>query len=108
MYPRCAANVIQHLFYCFGPFPNFSFIDEGSITLRVQHDKSLRSVSVVVTDTGSGIPLDFRDKLFHTAGLTTTNCHYTSGAGLGLCISKCVTDGLGGTIGECIGVCNDF
>ena len=63
---------------------------------------------MTVADTGPGIPLEFRDKLFYTAGLTTTNCHYRSGAGLGLCISKCVIDDLGGTIGECVEVCSEF
>jgi signal transduction histidine kinase len=63
------------------------FTDEGSVTVKVeqeQHDM----IAISVADTGVGIPAEFRDKLFHTIGLTTTNEEFLGGSGLGLCICK--------------------
>ena len=45
-------------------------------------------IAISVADTGVGIPAEFRDKLFHTIGLTTTNEEFLGGSGLGLCICK--------------------
>jgi len=54
---------------------------------------------VRVEDTGSGIPIGFRDELykpFTQADSSTTR--QFSGSGLGLAISKAMTEGMGGTI----------
>ena len=64
----------------------------------VQHDAALQTLTLTVADTGTGIPAEFRTKLFHTVGLTTTNTDYLGGSGLGLNICKCLVDNLGGSI----------
>jgi signal transduction histidine kinase len=63
------------------------FTDEGSITVKVEQE-SHAMIAISVADTGVGIPAEFRDKLFHTIGLTTTNEEFLGGSGLGLCICK--------------------
>jgi K+-sensing histidine kinase KdpD len=63
------------------------FTDEGSITVKVEQE-SHNMIAISVADTGVGIPAEFRDKLFHTIGLTTTNEEFLGGSGLGLCICK--------------------
>jgi two-component system, sensor histidine kinase and response regulator len=64
------------------------FTDEGSITVKVEQDAASSIIAISVADTGVGIPAEFRDKLFHTIGLTTTNEEFLGGSGLGLCICK--------------------
>jgi signal transduction histidine kinase len=63
------------------------FTDEGSITVKVEQEQHAM-IAISVADTGVGIPAEFRDKLFHTIGLTTTNEEFLGGSGLGLCICK--------------------
>jgi signal transduction histidine kinase len=63
------------------------FTAEGSITVTVA-DEPEGMIAISVADTGVGIPAEFRDKLFHTIGLTTTNEEFLGGSGLGLCICK--------------------
>jgi signal transduction histidine kinase len=63
------------------------FTNEGSITVKVA-DEPEGMIAISVADTGVGIPAEFRDKLFHTIGLTTTNEEFLGGSGLGLCICK--------------------
>jgi signal transduction histidine kinase len=63
------------------------FTTEGSITVRVTEEANDK-LCISVADTGAGIPAEFRDKLFHTIGLTTTNEEFLGGSGLGLCICK--------------------
>jgi signal transduction histidine kinase len=60
---------------------------EGIITLKVD-EESDGMIAISVADTGVGIPSEFRDKLFHTVGLTTTNETFPGGSGLGLCICR--------------------
>jgi signal transduction histidine kinase len=64
------------------------FTDEGSITVKVEQESHDGMIAISVADTGVGIPAEFRDKLFHTIGLTTTNEEFLGGSGLGLCICK--------------------
>jgi signal transduction histidine kinase len=59
------------------------FTDEGSITVKVEQDAASSIIAISVADTA-----EFRDKLFHTIGLTTTNEEFLGGSGLGLCICK--------------------
>jgi signal transduction histidine kinase len=63
------------------------FTTEGSITVTVKQEPD-NMIAISVADTGVGIPAEFRDKLFHTIGLTTTNEEFLGGSGLGLCICK--------------------
>jgi signal transduction histidine kinase len=63
------------------------FTNKGAITVKVELEAN-GSLSISVADTGIGIPYEFRDKLFHTIGLTTTNEEFLGGSGLGLCICK--------------------
>ncbi|KAG5192573.1 hypothetical protein JKP88DRAFT_351869 [Tribonema minus] len=74
------------------------FTDEGSVTVEIALDIDKCELKMVVSDTGRGIPDEFRDLLFHTMGLTTTNTDYVSGSGLGLAICKSLADGLGGSV----------
>jgi signal transduction histidine kinase len=45
-------------------------------------------ISISVADTGCGIPLEFREKIFNSLGLTTTNDELLGGSGLGLYICQ--------------------
>jgi signal transduction histidine kinase len=63
------------------------FTDEGSVSVEVTVDAALRELRICVTDTGRGIPEEFRDLIFHTMGLTTT-IDFIGGSGLGLAICK--------------------
>ena len=55
---------------------------------QVAEESTDRMIAISVADTGVGIPAEFRDKLFHTIGLTTTNEEFLGSSGLGLCICK--------------------
>jgi signal transduction histidine kinase len=60
-----------------------------SLAVRLQVKTEAEGmIAISVADTGVGIPAEFRDKLFHTIGLTTTNEEFLGGSGLGLCICK--------------------
>jgi signal transduction histidine kinase len=63
------------------------FTREGYIAVKVD-EESVGRLAISVADTGVGIPSEFKDKLFHTIGLTTTNETFLEGSGLGLCICK--------------------
>jgi len=47
--------------------------DDGTIDVRLEHADDQRSITLTVADSGNGIPTDFKDRLFNTIGLTTTN-----------------------------------
>lgn len=74
---------------------SLKFTSTGSIS--VDGSRAGNCVTVNVTDTGLGMPEEFRDKLFATIGLTETNDEY-AGAGLGLNICHKLAKKLGGNI----------
>jgi signal transduction histidine kinase len=77
-------HIVQHSVMCSNAL---KFTDEGSITVKVQQEQHAM-IAISVADVDVGIPAEFRDKLFHTIGLTTTNEEFLGGSGLGLCICK--------------------
>jgi signal transduction histidine kinase len=84
--------LIEHACACTAVLCNRSnakkFTEQGSITVKVEQQLHDDMIAISVADTGVGIPAEFRDKLFHTIGLTTTNEEFLGGSGLGLCICK--------------------
>jgi signal transduction histidine kinase len=67
------------------------FTHKGTVTVQVD-DEGDGMLAISVADTGVGIPSDFRDKIFHTIGLTTTNEKFPGGSGVGLCICRYVKE----------------
>lgn len=65
------------------------FTEQGSVTLTIDHDASSAELRFSVTDTGIGVPEEFRDELFEkfTQAESGMNRKY-GGAGLGLYISQ--------------------
>ncbi len=79
------------------------FTNQGHVKIQAQEihqpDKATCRVLITVSDSGIGIPDNLQDKLF--SAFTQVETHYQrryQGAGLGLAISKRLTDLLGGTI----------
>jgi signal transduction histidine kinase len=79
------------------------FTDEGRVVIRVSSDHETETrarVRFAITDTGIGIPLDRRNRLyksFSQADGSTTRRF--GGTGLGLTISKQLAEMMGGEIG---------
>lgn len=71
------------------------FTDKGSITLDATADKSGSRAIFTVTDTGIGVPPSYAEKIFDRFTKIDAN---TSGAGLGLTISRQLATLLGGTL----------
>ncbi len=74
------------------------FSNEGGV-VEVSLEKRDTSICVHVRDYGTGIPKDFKHKIyeqFTQADSSTTRQH--GGTGLGLSITKALVDGMGGTI----------
>jgi len=72
------------------------FTEHGSVTLELRPETD--SVTLTVTDTGSGIPADKQPLLFQKfqqAGRTTMTGDVTQGSGLGLYISRMLAEGMG-------------
>ena len=81
------------------------YTERGSITLRVREQEAEPSgnqgnqgswVAIDVIDSGVGIPADKRDFIFEEFNRLDTGT--TSGAGLGLAISKLLAESLGGHV----------
>ncbi len=75
------------------------FTEKGSITITTAIDGGF--IKILITDTGRGISLTNQNLLFHKfqqAGTSLLTRDTTKGTGLGLYISKLMTEGLGGTI----------
>jgi PAS domain S-box-containing protein len=69
-----------------------------TVTVSVSENGPLKRVEVI--DRGSGVPEDFRDKLFEKFSQAETgNLRTVRGTGLGLSISKGIIESHGGTIG---------
>ena len=65
-----------------------------NITLRHQN------LRIAVSDTGKGIPISFRDKIFERfAQADSSDQRRIGGTGLGLAISKAMIENMGGSIG---------
>jgi signal transduction histidine kinase len=67
--------------------------DGGAITVRTVHDKEAKTVSVVLRDTGKGIPAELMEKIFQPFFTTKGK-----GTGLGLAVSKRIVEEHGGGI----------
>jgi two-component system, OmpR family, sensor histidine kinase BaeS len=64
----------------------------GAVHVRVEADETLR---ISVTDTGDGIPLEQRERIFD-AGVQLDRG--SQGAGLGLALSRAIAEGHGGSL----------
>jgi len=76
-----------------------AYTEKGSITLSIE--KVEKNVSVSITDTGKGIPLENQTLLFRKfqqASAAVLSRETTKGTGLGLYISKLLVEQMGGTI----------
>ena len=72
------------------------FTEKGHIELSCDYDKWAQKVNLVVTDTGIGIKLEDRDRIFGRFEKATDN--FKEGIGLGLSISKRLAASLGAKI----------
>jgi signal transduction histidine kinase len=75
------------------------FTEKGGITITARPEKDL--LKVYIEDTGRGIPADKQSLLFHKfqqAGESLYTRDTTRGTGLGLYISKLLTENMGGKI----------
>lgn len=75
------------------------FTEQGAITISPMQEQSL--VKVYITDTGRGIALKSRALLFHKfqqAGESILTRDTTRGTGLGLYISRLMTEAMGGKV----------
>jgi signal transduction histidine kinase len=67
-------------------------------SVRVEADRSAARVSLVVTDTGEGIPPDSIDRVFEPFWRGDAARGSGAGSGLGLTLAKRIVEGLGGEI----------
>ncbi|MBR0180064.1 MAG: HAMP domain-containing histidine kinase [Prevotella sp.] len=72
------------------------FTDKGHIELSCDYDKWRHKVNLIVTDTGTGIKSEDRDRIFGRFEKATDN--FKEGIGLGLSISKRLAASLGAEI----------
>lgn len=71
--------------------------DHGAITVEVRPDR--QGVLLAVEDTGSGLTAQERDRLFQPfVQIARTNVRKQPGTGLGLHITRLLTEGLGGEV----------
>lgn len=78
------------------------FTEAGSVRLAVavsHGDDSHVTLRFTVADTGVGLPLEGRDRLFQPFSQLGEAAAAQGGAGLGLAISRRLIEGMGGTIG---------
>ena len=70
---------------------------EGRVTIGLQHDS--RWASILVSDTGSGIPIEEQKHIFQAFYRSSEACALAErGTGLGLSIAQSITLAHGGTI----------
>jgi signal transduction histidine kinase/CheY-like chemotaxis protein len=75
------------------------FTETGSVTLRAAPSRDGRSMVISVRDTGPGIPVDARKRIFEPFGQadsSVTRLH--GGTGLGLAISRQLCEAMGGSL----------
>ncbi|MGW8322988.1 MAG: ATP-binding response regulator, partial [Thermodesulfobacteriota bacterium] len=79
------------------------FTEQGEVHIRVAVDEETDHEATVrfsVTDTGIGVPLNRRDRLFRSfSQIDASITRRYGGSGLGLAISKQLVDMMGGEIG---------
>ncbi|MEQ1634173.1 MAG: ATP-binding protein, partial [Planctomycetota bacterium] len=79
------------------------FTSAGSVHVRAQkltEDANGASVRIEVVDTGIGIPVDRRDRLFESfSQVDASTTRQSGGTGLGLAICKRLVEAMGGRIG---------
>ena len=75
------------------------FTEKGSVNVVARVNQTSRKLTVEVTDTGIGIPIETQPRLFNpfTQGDSSVTRRF-GGTGLGLSICKNIVDGLGGKI----------
>jgi signal transduction histidine kinase len=73
------------------------FSREGD-TIRLSVGSTLDGVSVTISDTGLGIPLEDQYRIFTSISYTTTGTSREKGSGLGLSLCKEMIDKNGGKI----------
>jgi PAS domain S-box-containing protein len=70
----------------------------GTVEINVKHHNQL--IRIAVTDYGSGVPDNFRDKLFQKfSQADSSDTRQKGGTGLGLSITKTIVEKMGGQIG---------
>ncbi|MCA1561114.1 MAG: PAS domain-containing sensor histidine kinase, partial [Acidobacteria bacterium] len=75
------------------------FTQEGSVTISGAYDRSEKVISLLVVDTGVGIPLEDQAKVFEDfRQLDSSPTRAYGGTGLGLSICRRLAHRLGGTI----------
>lgn len=67
--------------------------------INIDIERRARNIQVSVTDHGPGVPPDFADRLFEPFSKAGAPAGNVQGAGMGLCISKQLIEGMGGQIG---------
>jgi len=95
------ANVQEHRFeqVLRNLLSNAAKFSEPGSDVEVSLSKNNGTISVRVADNGPGIPEEFGDKIFEQfSQLDSSSTREKSGTGLGLPISKALTEGMGGTI----------
>ncbi len=77
----------------------FKFTDQGSVSLEINHLAEDQTISFMVRDTGSGIPEEKQELVFHAFKQAdgSTSRQY-GGTGLGLSISRELAGLLGGSL----------
>ena len=67
-----------------------------ALTMRCEQEQ----VCIHVRDHGSGIPIDFHDRIFQKfAQADASDTRQKGGSGLGLSITRALVEGMGGTVG---------
>jgi signal transduction histidine kinase/CheY-like chemotaxis protein len=75
------------------------FTDAGAVTVTARYDAAESRLHVAVRDTGPGIPVDKRDRLFaRFSQVDSSISRQFGGAGLGLAISRGLVELMGGHI----------
>jgi len=95
-----ADRLIQVLINLLSNAAKFSPRESEVEILIEETQKDSSTVRVSVKDKGAGVPLEFRDRIFHKfAQADASDTRQKGGTGLGLSISKALIEKLGGTIG---------
>jgi CheY-like chemotaxis protein len=72
--------------------------EHGTVTLSCRESKANGTLTVLVTDTGAGIPLELRDRMFKPFDRLGAEKSGVEGTGLGLALSLQLVQAMGGTM----------